>query len=85
MSGLPFVNGASPRLQGALERQHTATFHAALILGAAAFHVRASAANIKPPLALLGAHPFDALFEQLTSGIEQAFGHGGHGWLFLGG
>ena len=84
-SGTPFVDGASPRLQGALESQHAATLHATLVFGAAALHVRASAANIKPPLALLGAHAFDAFFEQLTSGIEQAFGHGSHRWLFLGG
>jgi hypothetical protein len=47
--------------------------------------VRALAANIKPPFALFGADAFDAFFEQLPSGIKQAFGHGGHGWLFLGG
>ena len=84
MSGLPFVNRASPRLQSAFKGQYAATFHAALILGAAALHVRAISANIKPPLALLGADAFDALLEQLTSGIKQALGHGGHGWLFLG-
>jgi len=85
MTGLPLVDGASPGFQGALERQHTTTLHATLVFGAAALHVRALAANIKPPLALLGAHAFDAFFEQLASGIEQAFGHGGHRWLFLGG
>ena len=83
MTGLPFIDGASPCFKRTLEGQHTTALLASLEFGAAAFQVRASSANLQAARLLLFADAFNALFEYLAGSIKQAFGHGRHRGLFF--